>query len=374
MYQVIYEELLHEIQSGKYKAGDKIMSEKEIASLYHVSRITSKQALEILAFEKKIVRRPGLGSFVADNPSTYEGKNEEIAGIKGNKIEHEKMQNLKKVIAVIFDSFDYAYGCELLQGIERECSRKGIRVLLRCTYGNIEAERESIKEAIDDGVAGLIVMCVHNEVFDEQILRCVLDDFPVILVDRNMAKVAIPCVSTDNLLAAKEMTEELLNKGHKKICFVSHINHNTSTIRARLAGVKSGALERGIIVDDSMCFMEMKTCTPIEKEGVDTEYAKEDEEKMIQFIQKNPDFTAYFASQYKIGLIVMKAIRALGLEQKIDVVFFDGPQDIHLDPPYYARIIQNENLIGVTAVKLLSDKMRGKKIEGDIYIPYHIIH
>jgi GntR family transcriptional regulator of arabinose operon len=368
IYQIIHDELLDDIHTGRYKAGEKILSEKELAEKYHVSRITSKQAMEMLATENVIVRRPGLGSFVTEEGGRAEIKSE-AAGV--SRIQCTGTE--EKMIGVIFDSFDFAFGCELLRGIEWECSKEKLHMNFCCTYGDIETEKRNIEQAVKMGAAGLIIMCVHNEVFDEQILRCVLDDFPLILVDRNMAKVAVPCVTTDNYAAACELTEMLYEKGHEKICFVSHINHDTSTIRDRLSGFKDACLKHGQIVNDEMIFMDLKTCTPTELEGIDNQYAAEDEEKMTEFIQGHPDVTAYFASQYKIGLIIIHAIRKLGMEDRIDVVFFDGPSGITFEKPYYARAIQDEKVIGQTAVKLLHEKMDGKKVEESVYIPYHIM-
>lgn len=367
IYQKIYDDIREEIRSGKYQAGDRIMSEKELARKYNVSRITSKQALEMLAYENLIIRRPGLGSFVSDQPENagpVPKLSAEYSGDTGT--------GAPKTIGVIFDSFDFAFGCDLLRGIEWECSRQKMHMYFRCTYGDINTERESIREVMDMGVSGIIIMCVHNEVFDDSILRCFLDGFPIILVDRNMAKVAIPCVTTDNYAAARDLTELLFRHGNRKICFVSHVNHSTSTIKARLGGFKDAHLNHGIIVEDQMCLMDLKTCTPTELEGVDTEYAREDEDRLTEYISRNPEITAYFASQYKIGMIVLRAVKKLGLQEKIDVVFFDGPTGITLEKPYYARVIQNENEMGQTAVRLLKDTIAGKKMEGDVFIPYSI--
>ena len=64
MYERIYGDLLAKIQSGDYQPGDRLPSEKELAELYGVSRITAKKAMDMLAKENQINREPGRGSFV----------------------------------------------------------------------------------------------------------------------------------------------------------------------------------------------------------------------------------------------------------------------------------------------------------------------
>ena len=65
LYRRIYADLKTKIEAGEYKPGDRLPSELELTKLYGVSRITSRQALELLCSEGLLVRRQGMGSFVA---------------------------------------------------------------------------------------------------------------------------------------------------------------------------------------------------------------------------------------------------------------------------------------------------------------------
>src|SRR5579859_2777973 len=65
LYRRIGEELKARIEAGEYAPGDRLPSELELARTYGVSRITSRQALDLLGAEGLLVRRQGMGSFVA---------------------------------------------------------------------------------------------------------------------------------------------------------------------------------------------------------------------------------------------------------------------------------------------------------------------
>ena len=54
-----------------------------------------------------------------------------------------------ETIGVILDSFDSDYSANYLRSMERECSRRGINMLLKCTYGSIETENQAIKSCIE---------------------------------------------------------------------------------------------------------------------------------------------------------------------------------------------------------------------------------
>lgn len=54
-----------EIENGVYSPEQRIPTEKELSELYGVSRITIRNALEILTRENRLIRRRGKGTFIA---------------------------------------------------------------------------------------------------------------------------------------------------------------------------------------------------------------------------------------------------------------------------------------------------------------------
>jgi GntR family transcriptional regulator len=60
----IYLLLRDRINSGALAAGERLPAEPELASTYGVSRVTVRRALELLAADEMVERRPGVGTFV----------------------------------------------------------------------------------------------------------------------------------------------------------------------------------------------------------------------------------------------------------------------------------------------------------------------
>lgn len=58
-----------QIESGLWRPGDRIPTEQELCRLYSISRSPVRQALNQLAHEGVLVRRPGSGTFVSDRVS-----------------------------------------------------------------------------------------------------------------------------------------------------------------------------------------------------------------------------------------------------------------------------------------------------------------
>ena len=69
LYLRIQSHIRHGIVSGRYRPGDRLPSENELAATFETTRATVAHALEKLVFERFLVRRPGSGTFVAETTS-----------------------------------------------------------------------------------------------------------------------------------------------------------------------------------------------------------------------------------------------------------------------------------------------------------------
>ena len=66
MFQLIYENLKRDIESGDYAPGAQLPSESELCRAYGVQRDTARRALQLLVRDGLIFKRPGRGSYVND--------------------------------------------------------------------------------------------------------------------------------------------------------------------------------------------------------------------------------------------------------------------------------------------------------------------
>jgi len=66
--QEIITNFLHMIQTENFKPGDKILSERELAEQWRVSRTSIREAMQILAFNQVIIVRQGSGTYLNKLP------------------------------------------------------------------------------------------------------------------------------------------------------------------------------------------------------------------------------------------------------------------------------------------------------------------
>jgi GntR family histidine utilization transcriptional repressor len=64
-YQQIKDFITRKIQDGSWKPGDRVSSEQELVAQFGVSRMTANRALRELSARGRVVRRAGMGTFVA---------------------------------------------------------------------------------------------------------------------------------------------------------------------------------------------------------------------------------------------------------------------------------------------------------------------
>lgn len=364
LYQRIYSDLLQGIRDKTYPPGSRLPSEKELAERYGVSRITSKKALEMLADQKRISRMPGKGSFVLDD-TDVEIDMEERSTSGVNALTGKRM------IGVVFDDFSSTFGSDILHGIEYECRKRDYYMLLKCTYGSVAEETKAIDDLIALGVDGIILMCVQGETYNANILKLVLEKFPIVLVDRELTGLPIPCVNSDNYSAAKDLMHLLFDNGHTDICFLSHPFVQTSTVAARFSGYLDSMLERGLSTNENMWIRNLGTVLP----GMDEQETEEDMdlERIRTFIKENPQVTGFFAVDQPIGGMVYRVLKEMGLEKKKEVAFFDGIVENYGMSEGFSCVIQGQYMMGVRAVKLLHRSFRGEAVPQKYCVPYTLV-
>jgi GntR family transcriptional regulator, arabinose operon transcriptional repressor len=366
LYEKIYQHILHEIKSGVLKEGDRIPTELELADQFHVSRITTKKSLEILAQAGLIERHRGRGSFVSTNlPELHSLEvTEEMIELEAPTSDDWRL------IGVILPDFSESYGAKLLRAIEYQCSKLRIRMILKLTHDLREEEEIAIRTLVKMGVDGLIVYPVHGEHYNGELLRLVLNKFPFVLLDRHLKGVNACSIRTNNKKAAQELTDYLLDKQHKHIAFVSTPPENTSTIEERINGYSDALLHRGIGIDQQYFITNLSATLP--KQLNKDSNIMEDREIISQFIMGNPQITAFVVGEYLLAIHLRQVINKLGLLKDYEIVCFDSPDD-PFEEHAFEFIRQNEVEMGINAVNLLQIQWDGAAVPTQTFVAHSFV-
>jgi GntR family transcriptional regulator, arabinose operon transcriptional repressor len=354
LYEIIFNDLLDQIKTGKLTTHDRVPSEKELANHYQVSRITSKKSLDKLALLGVIERIRGKGSYVAKTLPDLS----EFEQSAGRNLNSEPLKRKGVLGLIVPDFFSDSYGRVMLRSIERRCSEYNYNLIIKLSYGIQEEEDLAISSLIQQGVMGLIIYPVNGEHYTEGILRLVLDKFPLVLIDRYLKGISACAVYTDNKEASQKLTNYLLDRGHQHIAFISPPEEYTSSIEERIQGFTSSYLQRGLAVNSDYLITELFSTLPSFNQSNES---IEDQLKLKEFIQNNPQVTAYIACEYEIAVVLTHVLKSLGkvIPDDCSITCFDHPL-IPYNDFVFTHIKQNEELMGTQAVNCIIDQFQNK--------------
>jgi len=358
LYQKIYDDILDQVKSGKLKAGDKLPSEKELAEEYNVSRITSKKALDLLAQDIVIERIQGRGSFVSN--SSYKEKRKDDYRVEANR-----KSRRKRLIGLIIQDFDDCYGTEIVKTIEEQCAQRQSNLVIKRTNNEIDKEKESLSDLLELGVEGILIYPNHGKYYQHKILELVINNFPLVYIDRYIKEIPISSVGTNNQLAAKDATNYLFSLGHKEIAFISRPADGTTAIDDRKQGFQIAFSEQGIKLKPDY-FFNITSYNQFQN----TYNSKEIEELLLKY----PMVTAFVVSEYTLALYLHYAINMIGKKVPDDysIICFDSPI-VPIGSPFFTHIKQDEQAIGKEAVNLLFTQIEGKPCPKSILTNYKLI-
>ncbi len=364
LYKQIYKSILNQITRGELSKGQKVPSEQELAEKFKVSRITSKKALDLLAQNEIIERVQGKGSFVlhsADLPTSQ---------LNRANIENEGNKILK--IGLVITDLSDSYGIELMKAIEHNISKSGAHMIVKFTHEMIENEEKAITELLQAGVEGMIVLPIHGEHYNPKILELVLQNYPIVLVDRYLRGIQASSVSTNNMKAAKEATEYLISLEHEKIAYITLPYDGTTVLEDRMKGFQLAHTEQGIPLNPNYLFTN-NACELAYKPTMKHELNKE-LNKIKQFIKENPEITAFVVCRHSFAEILIYVLESMGknVPEDYSIICFDSPIAT-IDKPQFTHIHQKEDKLGEKAVKLVIEQLAGDTDIQTEFIDFELI-
>lgn len=214
-YQQVKSELIAAIEAGRFSPDVPFVTQRSICEEFGVSHATAVRALNDLVVEGYVVRRRGLGTFVAPRtparPRAGEGS---VACVLQNHGPHVS---------------------NLLAGIESGCAELGYRLYLEHCEGDPDREERALLAALEHGVSGIIAYPGDLPSAGRGYAEARRRGVPIVLVDRYRPDIATDAVLADNFGAGHDLTEELISGGHSVIATLWDETDVTS-VRDRLAG------------------------------------------------------------------------------------------------------------------------------------------
>lgn len=371
LYERVYDHVLRQIRNENLRPGERVPSEKELAELFGVSRITSKRALRMLAEAGVVHRRRGMGSFVTDDV-------QRIDAVRPTTSRPRERPPSSGCLALVLPDASEAYGLGLLCAIEERSAELGYHLVVRRTRDSQQVEEQAI-ESLTGGaggaggpvVDGLIVFPVHGEFYNASLVRLVLDRSPLVLVDRQLRGIPACAVSTDNAAAAHALTAAVLDQGHDRVAFLSPPVENTSSIEERMQGYRDALRERGYRGEAERCFTEFHSTLPNVRSDDD---AQADRAALRAFLERDPGITGFVACEYNIAVLLRQVLDDMGVwrPDRQLIGCFDSPETPS-DAGRFVYVKQDQREMGRRAVDLLVAQLAGEEVPLKSVVPFSLV-
>lgn len=222
-YTMIYEDIKKSILNNTYKENSLLPTEQALSATYNVNRSTLRKAMQLLADEGLIEKRPGKGTIVLSRvleqtapPAIVSNKNIGFLLPRDNPI-------TEPFYASLFSKLEQGFqlkGCSLI-------------------YTTLDLEDNMMKKIAPLGLSGIIFV---SNVSSEHIRIAVEQNIPSVLV--NSCSNLIPSILSDNQQGAYIAGRYLLEHGHRNIALLAGVRSYISN-RERLAGIQKAFFEAG---------------------------------------------------------------------------------------------------------------------------------
>lgn len=324
--------LREEIKKGKYKIGNRLPTEAQLAQKWEISRITVRSALTELEKENLIYRIPSRGTFVNDLK-----KENPLLKLRREKMESTKFAN--RTIGILVPCVTISLYPGIVRGAEDSVREKGYHISLGNYDVSPEKETDYLSFFVKSRVKGVISAPSYNSE-PQAYLDFLKAGIPLVLVDVRVPKVFADLVSTDNIEGGRLATEILIQKKGKKIGFICGGLHSSSS-QERLLGYRRALQDNGI-----------RYRTSLVKSGPFTsDFGCQAASSLI-----SSGVDSIFAANENITLGVMEAVKES--KKEIKVVSFDEPKiPPHLPHPI-AFVTQPRQEIGRVAGQLLLERVK----------------
>ena len=271
-------------------------------------------------------------------------------GYVPNPLARSLVTKKSQLIGVIVPEVTDTFAAEVLNGIEEISKMYDYDILLANTYSEKDLEVKNINLLRAKQVEGIVMISWD---IDKDVVGLLEDSgIPAVYISKTTRDFDIYNVSINNNSAVKDMTNFLLDRGHKKIVLLN-TTFQTNLADERLTGYRDAIVGRGLKVNEGF----IKSCGPTFDDG------------------SKVDVDAIFATSDEVAIGAINACFDLGYKvpEDISVVGFYDIEFSKMCRPKLTTVKQPLYDMGAVAIRMIIKMVKGIEIdEKKVELPYTI--
>lgn len=238
---------------GRYRAGERLPSARQLAERHHVSPVTIGRVLQHLSEEGIVYRIPSSGTYLCEG---VERHTTEPSGAEIELTVDPRTRTVAKTVIVGRINWEVpgrrpGNTHEMMSAAERHIQQAGgSTVVINTDKLNAEAILEAVLEEIDRGANSLLVLSERLDAVSLARLAAVRHSskrgFPVIAAGISPKPSMFDCVAMDLCKGVHDSVRYLTGLGHRRIAFVGPRPFESEWLPERIDAFLAGLYEAGL--------------------------------------------------------------------------------------------------------------------------------
>ena len=253
-----------------------------------------------------------------------------------------------KILGLIVEDISNVFFATLAKTIEDEAYALGYKVVYCSTENDDEKGTELIKMLSNQQVDGFLITPCQG--MADEVRKLVDHAKPVVLMDRYFSDINVPYVLVDNGAGITQGMQHLVEKGYKRIAFVTVDLHQVQMQEREMAYRECLQTYK---LHDALILKVPYTSKP--EAAVD---------QISSFISNTPGIDAVFFATNYLGVYGLESIKNLKLSipDELAVICFDDHDIFRLYTPEITIIKQPINHIALSAIQLLMKQFEKQEL------------
>lgn len=264
-------------------------------------------------------------------------------GYRPNALARSLRVKRSDTLGMIVPDIANAFFAEIVRAVEDVAFQQGYSLFLCNSERDLEKERLFTSVLVEKQVDGIVFVAVGASM---ELVEQLADVTPVVVIDRELAGLAVDVVLADNLAGGKMAAQHLVDLGHRRIACITGPS-DLSLSAQRVIGYREVLQQAGVAYDErlvlrgSFDFASGYQCT-------------------AQLLALDEPPTAIFACNDVMAMGALRAAAEAGcrVPQELSILGFDDAPLASYTTPPLSTVAQPVPDFGQTAIRMLLERIQ----------------
>lgn len=268
-------------------------------------------------------------------------------GYQSNQYAKLLRKGRTNIIGMIVPSIGNPFFSQILEGIEREMSETTYNLIIMQSADDPKLELKHLEMLSKKGADAVVIAATGNHLSLRYLQRLKDEGTPIVLIDRTNYAINTYKIGIDNFKVVYQGISQLVNRGKRKILFISNLSPGTSMERRR------GYIQ---CLRDFDITYNSDYLLSIATNGGRMEVLEQLKNKLIHLVNSSSPPEAIFTASDQLTYLTLEALHAIGIAvpDHLALIGFANFQYTNIFQPSLSSIVQPSHEIGSQAFAILS--------------------